>query len=280
MAWQHVTRVAGLAVLAVALAPTLWMRSATNAAVPGDTQIAQLIASPHRRPDNSVRDKYRHPAKLIAFLGIKPDARVVEIAPGSAGYWTEILAPYLKDRGRYIAGGPSPVQGKAGIQQEIEKFAAKLAADPARYGKVEVVEFTPDKLEFVPQGSVDYVLTFRNLHNWMGSGRAEQALAAFHKALKPGGMLGIEEHRGRADVEQDPRAKTGYVRQDYAIAMIEKAGFKLAGQSEANANRRDTKDHPAGVWTLPPTWRLGEQDRAKYAAIGESDRFVLKFVKR
>ena len=280
MAWRHVSRVAGLAVLAAALAPTLWLRSPTRAAVPADGQIAQLIASPHRSAANTARDPYRHPAELIALFGVRPDMRVVEIFPGSAGYWTEILAPYLEDRGRYVAAGPSPVQGKAGIQQEIEKLAAKLAGDGARYGKVEVVEFTPDKLDFVPAGSADMVLTFRNLHNWMGSGRVEQALAAFHQALKPGGILGIEEHRGRPDVEQDPKAKTGYVRQDYAVALIEKAGFKLVGQSEANANPRDTRDHPAGVWTLPPTWRLGEQDRARYAAIGESDRFVLKFVKR
>ena len=265
--------------LAAVLAPSLWLRSATSAAVPADAQLGQLIASPHRSAENAARDRYRHPAEVLAFLGIKPDARVVEITPGSAGYWTEILAPYLKERGRYVAAGPSPVAGKAGIQQEIEKFAAKMAADPARYSRVQVVEFATGKFDFVPPASADYVLTFRNLHNWMATGRAELALEAFYNVLKPGGILGIEEHRGRPDVEQDPKARTGYVRQDHAIALIEKAGFKLLGSSEANANPNDSKDHPAGVWTLPPTWRLGEQDRAKYAAIGESDRFMLKFVK-
>ena len=278
MAWRHVSRVAGLAVLAAALAPALWLRAPTTAAA-GNARLGQIIAGTHRSPSNIARDPYRRPADVLAFFGIKPDASVIEILPGSAGYWTEILGPYLKDRGRYVAAGPAPIVGKADLQPEIVKFAAKLAADPARYGRVEVVEFVPAKFDFAAPASADYVLTFRNLHNWMQSGRVEQALEAFHAVLKPGGILGIEEHRGRPDVEQDLRAKSGYVRQDYAIAMIEKAGFRFAGSSEVNANPKDTKDYPAGVWTLPPSWRLGDQDRARYAAIGESDRFVLKFVK-
>ena len=265
MAWQHVSRVAGLAVIAALLSPTLWLREPTTAATPDADGLGALIASLHRSGPNIARDRYRRPADVLRFVGLTPDTRVIEISPGAAGYWTEIIAPFVRERGQYTAAGSAP--------------AALIAGDPARYGRVQVVAFTPDKVDIAPAGSADLVLTFRNLHNWMAGGKTEQALAAFHKALKPGGILGIEEHRGRKDTEQDPLAKTGYVRQDHAIALIEKAGFKFVGASEAVANPRDTKDHPAGVWTLPPTWRLGDTDRAKYAAIGESDRFLLKFVK-
>ena len=280
MAWRNVSSVAGLAVVAALLTPTLWLRSPTEAADPSPNVLRDIVGGSHRAKDNSVRDPFRKPYEVISFLGIRPDSKVVEISPGAAGYWTEILAPYLKERGRYVAAGPAPSSStKANIQKLIDDYAAKLKADPARYGRVEVIEFAPDRLDFAPAASADVVLTFRNLHNWMATGKAEAALAAFHRALKPGGMLGIEEHRARPDAPQDPLAKSGYVRQDYAIAMIEKAGFRLIGASEANANPKDTKDHEAGVWTLPPTYRLGEKDRAKYAAIGESDRFLLKFVK-
>ena len=134
--------------------------------------------------------------------------------------------------------------------------------------------------EVAPPGSANFVLTFRNLHNWIERGEVEAALRAFHKALKPGGVLGVVDHRGRTDLSQEAQMKSGYVREDYAIAVIEKAGFRLAGRSEVNANPKDTKDHPVGVWALPPTYRMKDQDRAKFAAIGESDRFTLKFVKR
>ena len=140
-------------------------------------------------------------------------------------------------------------------------------------------EFAGDRHDIAPPGSADLVVTFRNIHNWMARGEAEAAFRSFYKALKPGGVLGVEEHRGRTDQPQDPAAKSGYVRQDYAIALAEGAGFKFVASSEVNANPKDTKDYPAGVWTLPPTLRLGDRDRAKYEAIGESDRFVLKFVK-
>jgi predicted methyltransferase len=144
---------------------------------------------------------------------------------------------------------------------------------------VEVTRFSPRRREAAPAGSADFVLTFRNLHNWIDRNEIDGALEAFHKALKPGGVLGVSDHRGRTDISQDAQMKTGYIRQDYAVTLIEKAGFKLAGSSEAKANPRDTKDHPEGVWTLPPSFRLGDKDREKYAAIGESDRFLLRFVK-
>jgi predicted methyltransferase len=152
--------------------------------------------------------------------------------------------------------------------------------EPALYGKVIVTKFNADRHEIAPPGSADFVLTFRNLHNWLERNELDGALRAFHKALKPGGVLGVVDHRGRTDLSQEAQMKSGYVREDVAIALIESAGFRLTARSELNANPKDTKDHPAGVWTLPPTYRLKDQDRAKYQAIGESDRFTLKFVKR
>jgi predicted methyltransferase len=231
--------------------------------------LAAIIDGPQRSPANKARDPYRHPAEIVAFFGIRPDSNVVEIVPGRAGYWTEILAPYLKDHGHYTISGDAT--------RDIAPLNTRIAISPEFYGKIAVTEFNGGDQEVAPRGSADFVLTFCNIHNWMRAGTAEAAFRAFYRALKPGGVLGVEEHRARADQPQDPHAKSGYVRQDYAIALAERAGFKLIGSSEVNANPKDTKDYPEGVWTLPPTYRLGDQDREKYAAIGESDRFVLKF---
>ncbi|MGH6836031.1 MAG: class I SAM-dependent methyltransferase [Methylocella sp.] len=236
-----------------------------------DPALAAIIAGPQRSDANKARDRYRHPLEVLTFFGVKADSNVIEIVPGKAGYWVEILAPYLKDRGRYTASGDAG--------RDIAPLKARIAAGPELYGKTTITEFTGGDQEIAPPGSADFVLTFRNIHNWMRAGTADTAFQAFYKALKPGGILGVEEHRGRPDQPQDPQAKSGYVRQDFAIALAEKAGFKLLGASEVNANPKDTKDYPAGVWTLPPTYRLKDQDRDKYSAIGESDRFVLKFAK-
>jgi predicted methyltransferase len=241
--------------------------------------LARQLAAPHRTAANVARDGFRHPLEVLAFFGIRDDSTVVEILPGSAGYYMEILAPYLRDRGLYIAAnrdGAAPPQYLA----DHRKLLARLRAEPALYDRVMVTQFNADLHEIAPPGSADFVLTFRNLHNWMERNEIDGALRAFHKALKPGGVLGVVDHRGRTDVPQEAQMKTGYVRQDVAVALIEKAGFKLAGASEINANPKDTKDHPEGVWTLPPTYRLKDKDRAKYEAIGESDRFTLKFVKQ
>jgi predicted methyltransferase len=238
-----------------------------------------LVTGAQRGAANRARDPYRHPLEVLTFFGVGDNAAVVEILPGASGYWTEILGPYLKAHGRYIAANGDKDSSAAEIQKDNAGFAAKIAADPADYDKVETAEFHPGVKELAPAGSADFVLTFRNIHNWMKAGTADEAFAAFFKALKPGGILGVEEHRAAADQPQDPLAKSGYVRQDFAIALAEKAGFKFVGASEVNANPKDTKDYPAGVWTLPPTYRLKDEDRQKYAAIGESDRFVLKFVK-
>jgi predicted methyltransferase len=205
-------------------------------------------------------------------------ATIVEIWP-SGGYWTEILAPYLRDGGVYYAAGAPKGTGNAATDAAIEQFRQWLDGDKAIYGKVIVTEFGRGHFDIAPPGSADLVVTFRNLHNWMKGGYENEALAAFYKALKPGGILGMEDHRGRTDTLQDPQANTGYVRQDYAIALATKAGFELVGASEIDANPKDTKDWPKGVWTLPPTYALGDQDRVVYAAIGEADNFVLKFRK-
>jgi predicted methyltransferase len=178
------------------------------------------------------------------------------------------------------------LQGKGGSESadaEADKlnalFHAKIEADRATYGKLTPTIFGVGQGEIAPPGSADFVLSFRNLHNWLKDGFASEALADFYRALKPGGVLGLEDHRGQRDTPQDPKAEDGYVRQDYAIALAEKAGFVFAGSSEINANLKDTANWPKGVWTLPPTFRLGDRDRAKYEAIGEADNFVLKFRK-
>lgn len=241
-------------------------------------RLRTLVDGPQRSPLNRARDPFRHPLDDLEFFGIVPTDTVVEILPGGAGYWTEILAPYLRDRGRYIAANPPLTDTSDEAVKGNAAFAAKIAADPGDLGKTESVAFTTGR-DIVPPGTADTVLTFRNVHNWMADGSAAAVFATFFRALKQGGTLGIEEHRGRTDAPQDPLAKSGYVRQDAVVAMAEQAGFRLFATSEINANPKDTKDYAAGVWTLPPTYRLKDVDRAKYAAIGESDRMLLRFVK-
>lgn len=240
-----------------------------------DSALAAAIASPSRSPADVARDKARHPLQELTFFGLEPTQTVVELWPGG-GYWTEILGPYLAERGHYYAAVPPSTDSEnAGTL----KWRSRYVDHPEHYGKIMVTTLGPGHFDIAPPNSADLVLTFRNLHNWMDGGYAGEALAACYRALKPGGILGIEEHRGRNDRPQDPKAASGYVRQDYAIALAKKAGFELVGSSEINANPRDTKDWPSGVWTLPPTLALGDKDRARYMAIGEADNFVLKFRK-
>ena len=230
------------------------------------------VTGAQRPAADKARDQYRHPAETLAFLGVKPDATVVEIFPGG-GYWTEILAPYLREHGHYIAA-------VGGHSDGLKAFTDKYTAKPDVYGKITVVALDPPSaLTLAPAGSADFVLTFRNFHNWMKAGTTDAVFGAFAAALKPGGFLGVEEHRASTTKPQDPKAESGYVREDFVIALAKKAGFSLVGQSEVNANPKDTKDYAKGVWTLPPTLRLGEQDKAKYVAIGESDRMLLLFRK-
>lgn len=224
------------------------------------------IDGPQRSTENRARDKFRHPFETLNFFGIKPNMTVIEIAPGG-GWYTEILAPLLKDRGKLYEA--------VGNGRGAKAFEDKLKADPAVYGKVIVLN-SGDSADF-PAGTADMVVTFRNVHNWIPRGTAEDYFKAFYRALKPGGILGVEDHRALESEPQDPKAANGYVRQDYMIQLAESAGFKLVGTSEINANAKDPRHQP--VWNLPPTLRLGEKDRAKWLAIGESDRMTLKFIK-
>jgi predicted methyltransferase len=267
-------RLIHMSVIAVA---AFWAGFPVLAAGAPDDALAKAIAGSWRTAAAVARDAARHPAEELAFFGIKPTMTVIEIWP-SGGYWTELLAPYLHDRGTYYAAALPKSLGDRAAKAD-EAFQAKLDASKAIYGNVKVTEFGKGASAIAPPGSADLVVTFRNLHNWVSGGWADEAMASFYTALKPGGLLGIEDRRGPADKPQDPAAKSGYIRQDYAIELARKAGFEYVGASEIDANPRDTKDYPEGVWTLPPDLTLGDKDRAKYVAIGEADNFVLKFRK-
>lgn len=242
---------------------------------PLPTTIEEAVAGPFRNEENRARDVYRHPVETLQFFGLQPEMTVVEISPG-AGWYMEILAPLVSAKGQYIAA--LPPSSSEYMKKLNEKVQAWIDSHPELAGKIQTATFNPPE-DIVPEGTADMILTFRNVHNWMARGNAQEAFNAFYKALKPGGVLGVVEHRANAKSKRDPKAKSGYVREADVIAMAQKAGFKLEAKSEINANPKDTKNHPQGVWTLPPTFRLGEKDKEKYQAIGESDRMTLKFVK-
>lgn len=248
--------------------------------VQADDLLKSVITAPHRA-DNAVRDDARHPYETLMFFGIKPNMTVVELSPGG-GWYTEILAPYLKDNGKLVAASYDPQDAIAYFRDTGAKFNEKLRAKPELYGKVDVTIFAPPaKLEYAKPGSADMVLTFRNVHNWMRHG--DDAMKAIFKSaydsLKPGGVFGVVEHRLPANLKQDARASSGYMHEQYVIDLVTSVGFKLAAKSEVNANPNDTADHEGGVWALPPTLRNQDKDRERYVAIGESDRMTLKFVK-
>ncbi len=235
------------------------------------------IAGAHRSEANKARDAYRHPAQTLAFFGIKPGMTVVEISP-SGGWYTEILAPGLGPKGTLYAAHNNPAASEraaAGVQ----KFKDKLAASPAVYGNVKVTAFGKGASDIAPAGTADAVVSFRNVHNWYMGDFAPEAFKTFFTALKPGGTLGIVEHRLPETAADAIMKERGYNYPCYVWAMAEAAGFKYVGSSEINANAKDTKDYPKGVWTLPPNYAEGDKDKAKYAAIGESDRMTMKFVK-
>ena len=241
--------------------------------------LEQVLAGDHRSDKNKARDAFRNPAATLNFLGLQPDMKVAEIWPGG-GWYMEVIAPYVAAKGQYIAVGFDLSSESAYVKRATEGLKNRVTENPELYGVVTITELADGKYDIAPAGSMDMVITFRNVHNWMnGDGMESKVFAAMYKALKPGGVLGVVEHRAAPGAEIDPKAASGYVDQDLVIKLAEESGFQLVDTSEINANAADTKDHPKGVWTLPPSLRNGDEDRAKYEAIGESDRMTLKFVK-
>jgi predicted methyltransferase len=237
--------------------------------------LAAAVANPARSEANRARDRYRNPAATLAFFGVRPTDTVVELFPGG-GWYSEIIGPYvLNGGGTYYVAAPNE-RGFAGFRRLIER-------EPALYGRARLATFPVREAgqTGVPAGTADAVLTFRNVHNWMMGEEpyAELAFQQIYAMLKPGGVLGVEEHRLPESAPAERERTSGYVKVSTVRRLAEQAGFEFAGSSEINANPRDSADWPQGVWTLPPTLRLGDQDRAKYLAIGESDRMTLKFVK-
>lgn len=249
--------------------------------VHADDALQQVIKSDFRQAKNVSRDEYRHPAETLNFFDIKPTQTVIELWPGS-GWYTEILAPYLAPQGQYIAASfetaPATESPGNSYRAKAGKQYVQWMKDNAQtLGKAQIITFDPPhKLDLGADGSADLVLTFRNLHNWAGSEQLENVFVASYKVLKTGGVFGVVEHRANPGMA----FSSGYMDQDAMIALAEKAGFTLAASSEINANPKDTKDYAKGVWTLPPSYRLGDEDRSKYQAIGESDRMTLKFIKK
>jgi predicted methyltransferase len=239
------------------------------------------IGGSHRSAENRARDKYRHPKETLAFFGFRPDMTVVEMLPGG-GWYTEILAPALKENGKLYAAHYS-TNGGDYQRRSLGGFLAKIGTAPEIYGDITVTVLDlPEEAEVAPPGSADLVLTFRNVHNWFEDetqNAAELGFQAMFAALKPGGVLGVVDHRWPDPKTEDPKAANGYISAERTIEYAEAAGFEYAGSSDINRNPADTHDHPEGVWTLPPSLELGDKDREKYLKIGESDRFTLKFIK-
>lgn len=239
--------------------------------------LLEVAAGKHRTVEFVARDRYRHPVDTLTFFGLAPDMTVVEIWPGG-GWYSELLAPYLKLGTFYAAHFPSgaiPYYDKL-----LAGYKRKLATDPKVYSGVKLTTFDPQNgVLDVPENSADRVLTFRNVHNWLRSDSEQAAFQLFYRALKPGGILGVVEHRAKPGTSREAMRESGYMTEAYVVELAEQAGFVLDESSEINANPRDTADHPKGVWTLPPSLRLQDQDREKYQAIGESDRMTLRFKK-
>ncbi len=281
-----------LALAALALTPLAAVaddHAAKAASV--DPVLAEVVAGDWRSDEAKARDRYRHPVESLTFWGLKPGMTILEVQPGGASWWTEILAPYAKRTGgAFYATGPDldNPELSEGARKARAQFEARYGAKPDLYGKVGVVNWGP-KSKPLPAETYDFILTARSIHGWMGSpGMLEKTFKEVHDALKPGGSLAVEQHRANPG-PQDPKATSGYVTEAFVIEQAEKAGLKLAGRSEINANAKDTKDHPFGVWTLPPALRStaygsGQEadpsfDHSKYLSIGESDRMTLRFVR-
>ena len=248
--------------------------SATSVAA---TSFDRVLAGGWRDPANVARDRYRHPGETLAFFGVRPDQTVIEISP-SAGWYSELLAPYLREAGTYVAASASAAPD-SGAGKRNTALRAKFAADPARYDRVQWLDFDGKAPVLGPPGSADTVLTFRNVHNWVAAGTADAYFRAFFDVLKPGGTLGVVDHRARPGTSLDAMKKSGYLTESLVVEAARAAGFVLDARSEVNANPKDDTDHPNGVWTLPPVNRHDAADDAIYKAIGESDRMTLRFRK-
>ncbi|MFT3756065.1 MAG: methyltransferase [Pseudoxanthomonas sp.] len=246
----------------------------------GSDALQTAIAGQWRDPKNVARDGYRHPQETLAFFGVTPQQTVIEITPGG-GWYAEILAPYLRDGGKYVAAvWDDAIAGQPDYRYALnKKLREKFAADATIYGTPEVRVFDPAAPSFGPADSADAVLTFRNAHNWLADGNADAYFKAFFDVLKEGGTLGVVDHRAKPGIDTETMKKSGYLTEEMVIDLATAAGFELAEKSEVNANPADTADHPNGVWTLPPSNNHDAADDAKYQAIGESDRMTLKFIK-
>jgi predicted methyltransferase len=268
--------------LALSLIMPLLIATATVPAKANDSEAVQalraVVNGNARSAADKARDQYRHPVETLTFFGIRPNMTVVELWP-FGGWYTEILAPYLRDHGTLYAAAMDPASTDREDIEYNSDLHRMFAAHPELFDKVQLSVLSPGKMNIAPAGSADMVLTFRNIHNWTWVGIEKQVFAAAFRALKPGGILGVEEHRNNDPNFAPTRPPQAYVGEKWAIAMIESVGFKYVGDSDINRNPKDTKNYPKGVWTLPPSYAEGDKDRAKYAAIGESDRFTLKFVK-
>ena len=248
-------------------------------------RLDEILAGDHRSAENKARDAWRHPKETLSFFGLAPGMTVLEMNPGG-GWYTEILAPALNGNGALITAVVDPAKTSSDRAREYNETAnaelrAMLGAKMEQFGPVQVAEYDPAAPVLGLPGSVDMVVTFRNIHGWVRGGTAEGMFRGFYDVLKPGGVLGIEQHRAPAGVDVAEWAPKGYVPQEAVIAMATAAGFVLEAESEINANPADTKDHPGGVWSLPPNLSGHETDeaKAKFAAIGESDRMTLRFRK-
>jgi len=237
-------------------------------------ELDRVLEGGWRPAAERARDRWRHPKATLQFFGVRPDLSVIEITPG-AGWYAAILAPLLADNGHYVAAEAQP-GADAEAAREDSALRRRFAADPVHFGAAELRRFDPAAPVFGAPASADCVLTFRNVHNWIAAGTAPAMFHGFFAVLKPGGVLGVVDHRAAGT---EAAADAGYLPVATVVALARAAGFELEAESEINANPRDTHRHPKGVWTLPPTFALGDTDRARYAAIGESDRMTLRFVK-